>query len=180
MNIKMNGWRKFVILILNFVIVFTFNFVWAQQKEVTDKEKYGGTLTIGVKGMANLRTDNRYMSPLYRFSSGQQEIYEPLYAYGEKGTHELIPVLAVSWRRIDDKTCLVTLRKGVRFHNGREMTAEDVKANYDWLLSTPKGWMPITVQKMFTEDLKAVEVVDKYTVKFILKRPSILFEWGII
>jgi peptide/nickel transport system substrate-binding protein len=39
---------------------------------------------------------------------------------------EPFPQLATSWRRIDDKTLEVSLRQGVLFHNGDEMTAEDV------------------------------------------------------
>ena len=39
---------------------------------------------------------------------------------------EPFPQLATSWKRIDDKTLDVSLRPGVIFHNGDEMTAEDV------------------------------------------------------
>ena len=39
---------------------------------------------------------------------------------------EPFPQLATEWKRVDEKTLDVTLRQGVRFHNGDEMTAEDV------------------------------------------------------
>ena len=37
-----------------------------------------------------------------------------------------VPGLATEWRRIDDQTVELKLRQGVKFHNGDEMTAEDV------------------------------------------------------
>ncbi len=36
------------------------------------------------------------------------------------------PGLATEWRRVDDQTVELKLRQGVKFHNGDEMTAEDV------------------------------------------------------
>src|SRR6185312_5485007 len=43
-----------------------------------------------------------------------------------QGELEPFPQLATSWKRVDDKTVEVSLRKGVKFHNGDELTAEDV------------------------------------------------------
>jgi len=42
----------------------------------------------------------------------------------------LKPGLATEWRRVDDRTLEFTLRPGVRFHDGREMTAEDVAFSF--------------------------------------------------
>lgn len=39
---------------------------------------------------------------------------------------KLVPSLAESWRRIDDRTLEITLRPEVKFHNGEIMTADDV------------------------------------------------------
>ena len=43
-----------------------------------------------------------------------------------KSKLEPVPGLAESWKRIDERTVELSLRKGVKFHNGDEMTAEDV------------------------------------------------------
>ncbi|WP_368415888.1 ABC transporter substrate-binding protein [Falsiroseomonas sp.] len=51
---------------------------------------------------------------------------EPLIDTAWTGDLSLRPGLAETWRRIDDRTVEVDLRAGVRFHDGREMTAEDV------------------------------------------------------
>ncbi len=53
-------------------------------------------------------------------------IYSALIDLDRQGDLKLIPGLATSWKRINDHTVELTLRKGVKFHNGDEMTAEDV------------------------------------------------------
>ena len=82
--------------------------------------------------------------------------------------------LAESWTQPNDTTYVFKLRKGVRFHpkppvNGRELTAEDVKYTAERLL-TEKG---STNAAMF-RSIDRVEVVDRHTVKFVLKEP---FAW---
>lgn len=53
-------------------------------------------------------------------------IYSGLIELDRQGDLKLIPGLATAWKRINDHTLELTLRKGVKFHNGDEMTAEDV------------------------------------------------------
>ena len=56
----------------------------------------------------------------------QQSIFETLIDRNLKSKLEPIPGLAESWKRIDERTVEFSLRKGVKFHNGDEMTSEDV------------------------------------------------------
>ncbi|WP_038953485.1 ABC transporter substrate-binding protein, partial [Bradyrhizobium japonicum] len=53
-------------------------------------------------------------------------IWEGLISKNWRGSLEAVPGLATEWRRIDDQTVEVKLRQGVKFHNGDELTAEDV------------------------------------------------------
>lgn len=53
-------------------------------------------------------------------------IYASLNELDRQGDLSLKPSLATSWKRIDDYTVKLKLRQGVKFHNGDEMTAEDV------------------------------------------------------
>ncbi len=56
----------------------------------------------------------------------QMPIFENLIARNLKSKLEPIPGLAESWKRVDERTVELVLRKGVKFHNGDEMTSEDV------------------------------------------------------
>jgi peptide/nickel transport system substrate-binding protein len=62
------------------------------------------------------------------------------------------------------------LHRGVKFHDGSEMTSKDVKASYDKIIFPPAG-----VKSLRKEAYRAVEVVeapDPYTVRFRLKWPE--------
>ncbi|TKI03951.1 ABC transporter substrate-binding protein [Martelella alba] len=107
------------------------------------------------------------------------------------GKLQAIPRLATGWKRIDDKTVELELRKGVLFHNGDEMTAEDVAFTFGpermFGDTTPQGWdktlrvdqnnivqrsktlppqVPAIARRLWPSLLR-VEAVDTYTVRFV-------------
>jgi peptide/nickel transport system substrate-binding protein len=89
------------------------------------------------------------------------------------GTFIVEPDLAERWEEPDDTTYIFHLRKGVKWHNkppvnGRELVAEDVKFTFDRFL-TEKG----NPERQLLDSVERVEVVDRYTVKFILKEPFV-------
>ena len=102
------------------------------------------------------------------------------------GTTELTPDLAESYEISDDGLIYTfSLRKGVKFHNGREMTAEDVKYSLERTCN-PKTQSPgagfysmIKGQEAMTsgqaETLEGIKVLDKYTIQFELARPDATF-----
>jgi peptide/nickel transport system substrate-binding protein len=77
------------------------------------------------------------------------------------------PDLAEKIDNPDPKTYVFTLRKGVKFHDGSELTADDVKATYDTMLD-PDFKSP---RRALYDAIDRIDVVDKYTVKFSLKYP---------
>jgi ABC-type transport system substrate-binding protein len=132
--------------------------------------RYGGTLRVGVLMPQFNRLDSRYSSP-QMFVPCFEMIYDSLLQWGEKGFDgKPSPMLATGYETKDNRVWIFRLRKGVKFHNGREMTAEDVKANFDWIIETPKGWRPVTRRGSFKE-LEKVEILDRYTIKLTMKRP---------
>ena len=82
--------------------------------------------------------------------------------------------LAESWTITNDgRTYTVKLRRGVKFHDGGEMTSRDVKASYDRIVWPPPGVM--SFRRGQYVDVEAVETPDAYTVVFRLKWPSASF-----
>ena len=83
------------------------------------------------------------------------------------------PALAESWEPLGDKGWRFNLRKGVKFHNGEDFTADDVIFSYQRASSEDsdvRSWFaPVT----------AVSKVDDYTVDFMTTSPNPLFPGSI-
>ena len=78
----------------------------------------------------------------------------------------IVPELAESMEHPDPVTYVVKLRRGVLFHNGREMTAEDVAYTFRSFLDPKFGGRSGAYRIV-----AAVDIVDPYTVSFRLKEP---------
>ena len=86
------------------------------------------------------------------------------------GGKTIIPDLAHSWEIAKDgKTYTFHLRKGVEFHDGAELTSEDVKATFDRIRKPPKG-VSIPRSVLFRA-VNEITAPDKYTVQFKLAEP---------
>ncbi len=97
-----------------------------------------------------------------------------LSAPGGSGT-ALVPSLAQSWQRISPQELVVHLRPGVRFHNGDELTAEDVTFTF----SADRMWGPkpmIPDARNYFGVLDDVTALDRATVRFHTRVPDILLE----
>jgi ABC-type transport system substrate-binding protein len=86
------------------------------------------------------------------------------------GGRTIIPDLAHSWEIAKDgKAYTFHIRKGVQFHDGADLTADDVKATFDRIAKPPRG-ISIPRSTLF----KAVDEIlapDGYTVQFRLSEP---------
>ncbi len=127
-------------------------------------------------------------------------IFETLIQVDRQGDLSQKPGLAESWKRIDDKTIEFKLRKGVKFHNGDEMTAEDVVFSFGpermWGFAKP-GEAAKTGQVLFTQtaaqssvappevhavarrllpEFDRIEIVDPQTIRFHNKKPDVTLE----
>jgi peptide/nickel transport system substrate-binding protein len=89
-------------------------------------------------------------------------IFDPLVRWNQELGFD--PRLAEKWERIDEKTVRFTLRKGVKFHSGNEMTALDVRWTFDRLKRSPDF-------KGIFAPFEALNIVDKYTVDIVTKEP---------
>lgn len=79
----------------------------------------------------------------------------------------VVPDAAESWETPDDRTYVFHLRRGVRFHDGRELTAADVAYTFGSLLDERF----ISPKKAAYRMIASVRAVDRYMVVFRLKAP---------
>jgi peptide/nickel transport system substrate-binding protein len=88
---------------------------------------------------------------------------------------KVVPELAVSLTRPDEVTYVAALRRGVRFHDGSELTAADVAYTFrSFLDPTFRG------RSGAYTNVRSVEIVDPYTVAFHLKTPSASFPINLV
>jgi len=81
---------------------------------------------------------------------------------------EILPSLATSWETIDDTTWEFKLREGVKFHDGSDFTAEDVKFSIERIPNVT-GPNPSTI---YVRRVASVEVVDDCTVRVKTHGPA--------
>jgi peptide/nickel transport system substrate-binding protein len=131
-----------------------------------EAQKRGGILTVGID-TGPLGWDP-HMATAFSSWNHYELIYESLVRFNQKLDVE--PSLAESWKQPDAQTYVFQLRKGVKFHNGREMTADDVKYSFERLRNPKTSAYP-----SFYESLRSVDALDKHTVKLTLSVPDASF-----
>lgn len=90
--------------------------------------------------------------------------YEGLTRYNAK--HEVEPALATKWTYISPTQVRFELRKGVKFHDGTNFTADDVVFSFN-RIKQPQGTMQI-----YIAGVSDVKKIDDYTVDFIMPAPN--------
>lgn len=83
----------------------------------------------------------------------------------------IVPELAESWKQVSPTVYEFHLRRGVKFHDGAEMTSEDVKYTFDRLTKPNAMGGQTSPRKSLLGPLQDTEIVDRYTVRFVLSAP---------
>ncbi|WP_281397365.1 ABC transporter substrate-binding protein [Brenneria izadpanahii] len=86
--------------------------------------------------------------------------------YRDPKTGEYEPLLATSWEWDSPEILVLHLRKGVKFHNGDDFTADDVVYTFNDIAGAADSVVPQSV-----DWIKTTEKVDDYTVRLLLKKP---------
>ncbi len=126
--------------------------------------KPGGSLKIGAE--RDITTLDPYLVTVGWDIYIMQNTYSGLLRAGTD--LQPVPDLALKWEFKDPKTLEFKLRQGVKFHNGREVVADDVKYSVE-RIQDPKVPHP---RKALVGSVERVETPDKYTVVFKLSRPD--------
>ncbi|MGH7358813.1 MAG: ABC transporter substrate-binding protein, partial [Candidatus Rokuibacteriota bacterium] len=137
----------------------------------------------------NLRADPAMVDPVTYSELVAGDVMKNLYE-GFTDTDKdgnVVPALALKWEaHPDNKGFRFQLRKGVKFHSGREFTAKDVKWTFEQiLLPGNKGGLTLTYLKDLegakdihdgkATQISGVKVVDPYTVEVRFVNPDVLF-----
>jgi peptide/nickel transport system substrate-binding protein len=105
----------------------------AAPKRIGATPKKGGKLTFA------LEQDPVHIAPfgaiLPRTTGARSRCTSPSSSGTRSSTS--VPALAESWKVVDPRTVDFTLKRGVRFHNGKEVTAADVKYSVEGWLNPP-------------------------------------------
>jgi len=133
-----------------------------------ESPRYGGRLVFGIA------RDLSSLNPFFRTRSTNKYLrhiaYEGLVNLSRDG--RVVPALAESWKiSADGLTYTFKLRSGVKFHDGTEMSAEDV----EWCVRFAMDPQNVATGINFLTNVREVKAKDKLTVEFTLKQPDALF-----
>lgn len=157
------------------------------------------SITVAVQKIVNTNTLETLREQSNVGTRIFHSFFEPLIDTDWLGDLSLRPGLASAWQRIDDRTLELTLREGVKFHNGDEMTAEDVAFSFGpermWggaaeagsagLFGTsitgggagkqPPAEVAAIARRTFPA-FERIEIVNPRTVRFVNKTPDVTLE----
>jgi peptide/nickel transport system substrate-binding protein len=128
-----------------------------------------GTLTVAVATFGN----ERWLPNLY--VGAEDVVLKPLFENllsRDGKTGELSPMLAERWQVLDGgRTWKFYLRKGVRFHNGAELTADDVRFTF---MTLAKEGSANSLAPEFRL-IKSMEIENPHTLTVRFDKPSVVF-----
>ena len=95
-------------------------------------------------------------------------VFEHLVELDKDG--KLVPKLATGWQWLDDRTLELTLRQGVKFHNGEVLDAEIVKLNWEENTRLRQPHMP--GEYLNFQPGSRLEILGPQTVRFVFPAPD--------
>lgn len=162
----------FVILIVIFAV---FKMTSKNQKKQNNESQnakevvYQDNIKFGISNfdsMNPLLTRNKQLMDIY------QLIYEPLVILDKN--YKIQPCLATEYAKTSAKTYIVKINNSIKWSNGNNLTADDVKFTVDLLKSRDN------IYSANVKDIESVEAIDNTTVKFNLKEGTDFFEYNLI
>jgi peptide/nickel transport system substrate-binding protein len=147
-------------------------------EEPTETPTPEGDISMGGELVGTFGADVKSFDPTRQNDTTSTKafslVYEGLMAVDWDGEPQ--PVLAESVEQQSDKTFRFNLRQGVEFHNGKEMTAADVKASLTRYEGTPRE---SDVYDWLTSD-GTIEIIDDYTIDITIgqKYAPLMFAVG--
>ncbi len=92
------------------------------------------------------------------------QVYEGLVVRGKK--LEILPQLATSWKQVNDTTWILTLRKGVKFHDGSDFTADDA------VFSILRAQGETSNFRVYANSIGKPRKIDSHTIELVTPVPN--------
>ena len=137
---------------------------------VKPQPKNGGVLTYSPTTAP--ATLNPYISAAANDEETLGVTYESLFSWRhDPGTDyrlkfEVVPWLAESWKQVDPLTYDVSIRKGVKWHDGAEFTAEDADWSLNWAIDPANNFR---IRGRYFVQIGGVKALDRYTLRLTAK-----------
>jgi len=122
------------------------------------------TLTMGV--LAGPESMDPHFTATGTHSEALKHVFDTLTHSGDR--LQIEPGLAESWRVVNPTTWEFKLRQGVKFHDGSDMTAEDVASSIR-RMQTLSGPNPL---RIYVRRVSEVRIVDPHTIQIITDGPA--------
>ena len=137
--------------------------------------KYGGQIVVSTIGEGP-KTFNPWVSKDATSSQIGDIMYDSLFST-DPDTGEVIPYLAKEMKVSDDKmTYTVTLRRGIKWSDGTEITSDDVVFTWNEIILAGFGNTSLRDSVLIDGKYPIVNKIDKYTVEFKIKKPFAPFK----
>jgi ABC-type transport system substrate-binding protein len=179
-NMKLSRWHMFA-LCTSLILISVFSFSDSGGNYHAEKPVYGGVFRI--KSFADEFTMQLDPAQPESYIFLSEQLFDGLVRLDKN--LKIIPSLADYWMiSSDGKTYTFILKKGVRFHNGEELTASDVKFSLERLLNRDVNSPYYTFflsrivgaqeyREGESEQVAGIKVLDRYTIEIKWTRPYV-------
>lgn len=139
--------------------------------QVKEEENLTTITTLRVSAI-NLDTINPIVSNNQNVQDVSKLIYEPMLSLTED--YQIETCLAKEWINLSDTAYVIVLKEGVRWHNGGQLTANDVKFTIEQIQAIG----PSSVYYANVEHITKVEILSTYTIKITIDGKIPFFEYN--
>ena len=122
-------------------------------------------------GVADFKTLNPIMAQLITDQWLLEHIYDTLMRIGPDAKPQFWAATGYKW--LDDKTLDVTVRKGMKFHDGKPVTTEDIAFSFEYCRKS--GYL-----LSFMDNLESTEIMGENQLRFKLKEPDAGFLFTVL
>jgi peptide/nickel transport system substrate-binding protein len=159
--------RPGLIILLPIVMLVS---VWAAPPAPAQEQpRRGGVLRVALA--ADPPSLDAHQEQTFAVTQPMSAVYNGLIVLDPHNYPKIIGDVAKSWQALDDSlTYKFTLHEGIKFHDGSELTAADVKASWDKIVFPGSG--VISPRRGNYQMIKSIEAPDRSTVVFRLHHPS--------